>query len=156
MPSELALEETARAAWAEARRTHAADQIILYGKSLGGFAVLSLASELGRSGGEQPRAAVVESSFSSVLELAGEFYPWLPVRLFLKNRMASVDRAPDVTMSVLLLHGAADDLIDVEHSRRLHAALPNSALIELDGLGHNENLGAAGVGSNGLVDFLKD
>jgi pimeloyl-ACP methyl ester carboxylesterase len=155
-PSELALEETARAAWAEARRTHAADQIVLYGKSLGGFAVLSLASDLGASGGEQPRAAVVESSFTSVLELAGEFYPWLPTRLFLKNRMASVERAPNVTMPVLLLHGAADDLIDIEHSRRLHAALPDSSLIELEGMGHNENLGSTGLGSQSLEDFLRD
>ena len=155
-PSEAALEETARAAWQEARRTHEPDQIVLYGKSLGGFAVLSLASELGVSGGEQPRGAVVESSFSSVLELAGELYPWLPVGLFLKNRMASVDRAPEVTMPVLLLHGDADELIDIAHSRRLHEALAHSTLVELEGLGHNENLGDVSEGRSALRDFWAD
>jgi fermentation-respiration switch protein FrsA (DUF1100 family) len=154
-PSEEALILDARAAWAEATRTHDPSEIVLYGKSLGGFAVLSLAAELGASDGPQPRAAVVESSFASAVDLAGELYPWLPVGWFMKNRMVSVERAPDISMPVLLLHGAADDMIRPEHSRRLHEALPQSTLVEVQGMGHNENLAMSPEGAAALESLLR-
>jgi len=38
---------------------------------------------------------------------------------------------------VLFLHGVNDEIIPVEHSRRLHAMTPGSALVELPGH-HND------------------
>jgi pimeloyl-ACP methyl ester carboxylesterase len=155
-PSEAGIISCARAAWGEALRTHSADEIVLYGKSLGGFAVLSLAADLGAAGGPQPRAVVVESSFSSAVAVAGEMYSWLPVGWFMKNKMASLDRAAEVVAPVLLLHGSADDLIGPHHSSRLHEVLPRSTLIEIEGAGHNENLGRHPDGAAALRALLLD
>ena len=156
IPSEAGMISSGRAAWDEALRTHSANEIVLYGKSLGGFAVLSLAADLGRSGGPQPRAVVVESSFSSAVAVAGELYSWLPVGWFMKNKMVSLDRAPEVVAPVLLLHGLDDDLIGPHHSSRLHEVLPRSTLIEIEGAGHNENLGRHPEGNAALRTLLQD
>ena len=129
-PSEAGLEAAGRAAWSEALRTHTPDQIVLAGKSLGGFAVVSFVADLSQAGGPLPHGMIVESSFSSVMDVASEHYPWLPVRWFLQNKMISVDKAGQVTFPVLLLHGLEDELILPHHSKRLHAAFPNSDLVE--------------------------
>ena len=41
-----------------------------------------------------------------------------------------------LTQPTLILHGTADPIIDIAHARFLDTALPNSTLIEFDGLGH--------------------
>lgn len=41
-----------------------------------------------------------------------------------------------LTQPTLILHGTADPIIDIAHGRFLDAALPNSTLMEFDGLGH--------------------
>lgn len=41
-----------------------------------------------------------------------------------------------LSQSTLVLHGTADSIIDVAHGRFLHERLPNSTLIEYEGLGH--------------------
>ena len=87
-------------------RTHTPDQIVLAGKSLGGFAVISLAADLSQAGGPVPHGMIVESSFSSVMDVASEHYPWLPVRWFLQNKMISVDKAGqgDLSCSAIARH----------------------------------------------------
>lgn len=153
-PSEQGLEAAARAAWSEATRTHSPEQIVLAGKSLGGFAAISLAADLSQAGGPVPLGLIVESSFSSVEGLASEMYPWLPIRWFLQNRMMSIDKTPQVRFPVLLLHGIDDDLIRPHHSQQLNEGFPDSELVEIPGLGHNDNLGLHPSGAAAIQRLL--
>ncbi|MBT3224533.1 MAG: hypothetical protein HN348_36155, partial [Proteobacteria bacterium] len=88
-PFEKGLRQDARAAWAEARRTHEAKDIILLGKSLGGGVAIGLVAELQQKG-ETPRALVVESTFTAAVNVAAELLWWLPVRWFMRNRFNSM------------------------------------------------------------------
>lgn len=138
-PSEEGLRADARAAWQEARRSHAAQDVVIMGKSLGGGVAIGLAAELSRRG-EPPRALVVESSFRSVVDVAAEHYGWLPVRRLVRDRFDSLALAPAVACPSLVVHGAEDTLIDVQHGRDLAVVLPGARLVEVQGAGHNDLL----------------
>ena len=80
-PSERGLYRDARAAWDHLvdGRGVAPSDIVLFGRSLGGAVAAELASQV------QPRALILESTFSSARDLAREIYPllsWLIVRRF--------------------------------------------------------------------------
>lgn len=49
-----------------------------------------------------------------------------------------VDRAPSISVRWLLVHGTADDIVGVEHSRDMHAeANAPAELVELEGVDHS-------------------
>lgn len=139
VPSEEGLRADARAAWTEARRSHEAGDVVLLGKSLGGGVAVGLAA-WASARGETPAALVVESSFRSVRDVARESYPWLPVDRLLRHPFDSLALAPHVGCPSLVLHGAEDTLIDVQHGRDLAVALPGARLVEVAGAGHNDLL----------------
>jgi len=135
-PTQAGLIMDAHAAWDEARRRSPAEDIVVYGKSLGGGVAIGLVASLS----EQPRGLVVESSFSRLVDVAAETLPWAPVRLVLRNRFDSLDRASQISCPTLILHGTADTLIGVHHAHRLAAALTGSQLVKVAGAGHNDDL----------------
>ncbi len=135
-PSEAGLRLDARAAWEEALRSHAAQDIIVFGKSLGGGVAIGLVADLE----QKPRALVLESTFTSTTDVASEAYPWLPVRLLMRNPFRSLDRASELVLPVLLIHGTADGVIGSPHSERLHDAIPDSRLLLIEGAEHNDDL----------------
>lgn len=135
-PSEAGLRRDALAAWAEARRTHAPQDILVYGKSLGGGVAMALVSSLTEA--ETPRALLLDSTFSRAVDTAAERYPWLPVRWVMVNQFPSVDRAPAVKCPVVLVHSVDDEVIPHTHSERLFARLERAQLLTLGGLGHND------------------
>ena len=138
-PFEKGLRQDARAAWAEARRTHAAKDIVLLGKSLGGGVAIGLAAEL-QARGETPRALVVESTFTSAVDVAAELIWWLPVRWFMRNRFNSLQFASQLQLPVLVIHGSRDEMIGVHHSHQLAEAIPEARQIVVDGGEHNDML----------------
>jgi fermentation-respiration switch protein FrsA (DUF1100 family) len=66
-------------------------------------------------------------------------YPFLPVRLLLRDRYASIDRIRQVRCPVLVIAGAEDRIVPLEHSRRLFDAVPAAKkLVVLPGADHND------------------
>jgi len=116
-------------------------RIGLYGQSLGGSIGLNVMKAR-----HEIRAAVVESPFASWREIAANAIGGDPP-FFLSKWLAAVlipdhDRPLDaiaaIDQPILILHGSADRIIPVTHSRRLAAAGgDNVTLIELDGGDHN-------------------
>ena len=138
-PTQDGMAKDARAAWAEALKTHAPSDILVYGKSMGGGVAIQLVADL-----EQPPGALIlESTFTSAADVGKDSYPWLPVRLLMRNPYPSLSRAGELDLPVLLLHGTQDRIIASAHSERLHAAIEGSVLVLLDGLTHNDDLLAA-------------
>ena len=125
----------AAAAWAAARGGERR-KLVLWGESIGSGVAVAVASRT-----PPPAALVVEAGFSSCVDVAAAAYPWLPVRLFMKDRYDSVDRAARLPRSLptLSIHGRLDDIAPIELGRRLHAALPEgAAFVELPDAGHND------------------
>ena len=129
-PSQASITAAMLAAYTWARSQPGIDpsRIIAYGRSLGGGAACVLASQ-------QPVAALVlESSFTSVRPFALRFAaPGFLVRDPFDNLAVLRDfRGP-----LLVLHGASDEMIPVQHGYQLAAAAPQAEFHRLP-CGHND------------------
>ncbi len=85
--------------------------IAIYGWSLGSGVATDLASAV------DERAVVLEGAFSGVDDRASELYPWLPIRLMVRNRFASRERIARLGSPLLLLHATDDTVVPVSHAR---------------------------------------
>jgi len=127
-PSERAIAADAREFWKFATdELRVPDtQIILYGESLGGGVATRLAAELSQEG-TPPAALILRSTFSRLPDVATEHYPWFPVRFFMGERYASIERIAAVTAPILILHGERDGVVQYEHGVKLFEAAPATA-----------------------------
>lgn len=102
-----------------------ADQIVLYGESLGsGMAV--------RVAAARPIAGLVlHAPYASVEDVAARIAPFLFPRRVLRDRYRSIDHIAQVRAPILWIHGDADRLIPVSHGQRLFdaAVAPKTAHI---------------------------
>ncbi len=143
--AELAPSETALIANARAAIEHltgklgiARERIVLQGRSLGtGVAVALAASGIGTR-------MVLLSPFRSLAEVAAGHYPYVPVKLLLRDRFDSEARAPGVKIPCLLIHGDADTIIPFAHGRAMAETLPDAELLAVKGAGHNDLIALGG------------
>jgi hypothetical protein len=132
IPSEEGTYADARAALEEALRRGAGGRLVYFGESLGG----AVATELARIA--PPRALVLESTFTSVPEMARRLYPWLPVSLLVRIRYDSLARIKKLTCPLAVLHSPEDEIVPYSMGRRLfEAASGPKEFIPLQG-SHNE------------------
>lgn len=94
----------------------ASEDIVVFGESLGSGVAVQVAAQ-------RPVAAVVlDSPYSSLTDVAGALYWYLPVSLALRDRYESTRHIRNVTAPVLIIHGAKDSLIPIRFGRKLAAA----------------------------------
>jgi uncharacterized protein len=152
-PSEKGLYEDARAAWRwlTDERGVAPGQIVLFGRSMGAAVASRLATEVDAAG------LIVESSFSSVPDIAADLYWWLPVRWLARIHLATIDHVAEADLPVLVVHSPEDEIIPIEHGRRIHEAAPDSrGLLEIRG-DHNTGFMRSGeLYTEGLAQFLDE
>ncbi len=149
-PSEagLALDAAAGLDWLAARGVPPA-RIVAWGESLGTGLAVRLAAERPAALG----AVVLESPYTSMLDLARLHYPILPSGLLLRDRFDSLSRMPEVRVPVLILVGGRDRLVPAGMGRRLAAAATAPVqLWEAPEADHNE-IGRAG-GIEAAAAFL--
>ncbi|HEX2780094.1 MAG TPA: alpha/beta fold hydrolase [Gemmatimonadaceae bacterium] len=136
--------------WASAR-SETQPGIALAGHSLGGTAALLAAAEGAREG-LVPRAIVTIGSPSDPVKgteewLAAKGYPaalmmkavyrfWRPIIVWEPERLKPVERAAEIRVPVLVLHGTHDRQIGTHHARRLAEAIPGARLELLEGADH--------------------
>jgi len=107
-------------------------RILLYGESLGGAVTVELATAR-RSAG-----VILESSFTSLPDVAASIYPWLPVRLLTRIQYASIDRIERIDAPLLVLHSVQDEIIPFSHAQGLmERARAPKRLVRTAG-GHND------------------
>lgn len=150
-PGETGLYRDARAAWRLVTAVHQVppSEVVLYGESLGGAVAIELATAV------EPAGLVVQSSFTSVPDLARRYYPFVPGFL-IRTRMPSEERIADVRCPVLVIHSPQDEIVPYAHGRRLFGAAPGpKRFLDLDGAGHNTGwLVGGGELLATLADFL--
>jgi len=119
--------------WLADRAGVATAEVVLIGRSLGGAVAVASAAELGA------KALVLQNTFASLVDTAAQLYPWLPVRLVMRNRYDSIDRIAAYHGPVLQCHGTADRIVPYEQGRRLFAAVPGQPAewVDLEGQDHN-------------------
>ena len=136
--------------WLTAEHGVAEEDVIVFGRSLGGAIAAWLAVET------SPGALVLDSAFTSIPDMGKRLYPYLPVRLFARIRYPTEKYVEQVKCPVLVLHSPTDEIVPFEFGRRLfEAASEPKTFVELDG-GHNDARGGEGWDyTSRLVDGLE-
>ena len=111
----------------------APDRVLYYGESLGSAVVTELAAE------HPPAGLVLRSPFVDLASVGQTHYPFLPVRLLLKDRYLLVEHLADVKVPVTVVYGSADTIVPPEQSRTVAESAPRlSRLVEVAGADHND------------------
>jgi fermentation-respiration switch protein FrsA (DUF1100 family) len=132
-PTEQGLYLDARAAWDYLvdERNLAPNEIIIFGKSLGGAPAVDLATQV------DPAGLIVQSSFTSAADMAAAILPFLPAA-FLHTKMDSRGKIARVRCPKLFIHSRADEVVPYELGRRLYEAAPEpKQFYEVNGASHN-------------------
>lgn len=125
-------------------------RIVLFGRSLGGAIAARLASR------ERPGAVILESTFTSVPDLAAGLYPFLPVRLLCRFSYPTRQFATRITSPLLVIHSPEDEIVPYAQGRAVYAAASEpKRFLEISG---SHNTGFLQTGRHyeeGLHDFLR-
>ena len=87
--------------------------IILYGESLGTGVALELAQDSKYAG------IVLESPFTSMVEMAQKIYPFLPAFILVRDRFESQLKIKKNISPILIMHGEMDTLVPVRMGKKL-------------------------------------
>ena len=139
-PTEEGLYKDARAAKYWLNLNNICDQnIIIYGESLGTAVAIDLAKDHKFAG------IILESPFTSMLELSRKYYPWAPSKLLLKDKYETDKKIKKIFSPILILHGKKDKIVPFEMGEELFKKANNpkyNYFIENDGhmIEFNEDL----------------
>jgi uncharacterized protein len=129
-PSEKSITRSLTAAYDQlvARNTVDPGRIILFGRSIGGGAICSLAKERPSAG------LILLSTFTSIRSFAPRYglFPFM-----IRDPMDNLEVLQEYPRPVLILHGKQDELIDFAHATALASVSRNARLIAYD-CGHND------------------
>lgn len=116
--------------------------MVVYGESLGTGVAVKLAIDTAFDG-KPFKAMVLEAPFSSAVDAARAHYPFLPVKMFLKDRFESEPLISAVRTPVFIFHGDQDWTIPIRLGKKLFAAAQQP----------KQSLWIKGAGHNNLFDF---
>ncbi len=109
------------------------DNIILYGESIGTGVAVQMATEF-----PNIKALVLESPYTSLPDVAARRYPFVPVKLLMKDKFDSLSKIKNIQSPFFVIQGAEDRLIPPEISQELFdAANKPKEILRLEGYGHN-------------------
>jgi fermentation-respiration switch protein FrsA (DUF1100 family) len=144
-PSERGLLQDAAAAYAFAVARYRADNIVVWGFSLGSGIAVALAAD-------QPVGKLIlEAPYTSIADVAASAFWYAPVRLLMRDQFRSDERIARVSAPLLVMHGALDPTIPVAFGERLFAlANEPKRLVRLARGGHNDldDFGALEIARN--------
>jgi fermentation-respiration switch protein FrsA (DUF1100 family) len=141
-PSEQGLLRDAAAAYAFTSARYSADQIVLWGFSLGSGVAVALAAD------HPVEKIILEAPYTSIADVAASAIPFAPVRWLVRDPFRSDARIARVTAPLLIMHGARDPTISIGFGERLFAlAGQPKQLVRFPEAGHNDldNYGAIEV-----------
>lgn len=152
-PTETGTYQDAAAAWrylVEERKLASTD-IVVFGRSLGGAIASWLAQQ------HTPRALIVESSFTSIPDIAATLYRYLPVRQLLRFDYNTAEYLSRVNCPVLVVHSRNDEMMPFSHGQRLfEVAGEPKQFLEISGT-HNEGFLMSGERyEQGLDVFISE
>lgn len=143
-PSEQGLLLDSEAAYGFAVARYNAERIVVWGFSLGSGVAVALAAE------HPVGKLVLEAPYTSITDVAATAFPYVPVRLFVRDRFQSDRRIGRVTAPLLIMHGAKDSMISISLAKRLFAlANEPKQFVSFPEGGHND------LGSHGAIEVAR-
>ena len=115
LPSENGLYEDARSAIAWLKSKGIIEKnIIIYGESLGTGVAVEIAQNKKFAG------IILESPFTSMIDAGKGKYPYLPVRLLLKDKYESDKKIKNIKSPVLIMHGKVDNIVPFHMGKKMY------------------------------------
>ena len=123
-PSEAGFYQDASAAWAYLleEKGFAADQVVIFGRSLGGAVAAELASRV------PARGLILESTLSTARDFAHSAFPVLSRLIVMRYDFNSVAKLAQVHCPVLVLHSPDDEVMPFHLGERVFEAAPEPKL----------------------------
>ena len=113
-----------------------AEDIVLYGESLGSGVAVQVAKQQDVSG------IILDAPYTSLADVGARIYPYLPVRLAIADHYDSLSVITQVNAPLLIVHGTNDFVIAIELVRQLfEAASKPKKFVKLEGAGHSDHYG---------------
>ncbi|MEE9371365.1 MAG: alpha/beta hydrolase [Sedimentisphaerales bacterium] len=144
------LDAAAAYKWLTEEKKIPPDDIIIFGRSLGGSIAAQLASKV------EARALIIESGFTSYVDTGKKFYPYMPVQWFASYSYSTIDYVKNVHCPVMLIHSRNDEIVPFEFSLELHeAANEPKELIEISGSHNDGFLVSSEIYKSAWVKWIK-
>ena len=112
-------------------------RLVILGESLGSGVAASIADDKE----VQADAVILATPWDTLASVAAHHYPWLPVRLCLRDRYDSVAYLKNYHGPISLLMAEDDEIMPASCTLALYDALPHADrkhLVRLPSVGHNE------------------
>ncbi len=90
------------------------EDIILYGESLGTGVATEIAQNKNFAG------VILETPFTSMINAAKEFYPYIPVNLLLKDRFENFKKIKNINLPILIMHGEKDTIVPFAMGEKMY------------------------------------
>ncbi len=94
------------------------EQIVFFGESIGGAMAVTLANR------EPVAAVILESTFTSLRDMAASAYPFIP-SVVVPDAYKSIDLIRHLKAPVLIVHGSRDEIIPFEMGKKLFEMAPH-------------------------------
>jgi len=114
-PNEMGLYEDAKSAikWLKAKNIKEKN-IILYGESLGTGVAVEVAQNKNYAG------VILESPFTSMVNIGKEHYPFFQVSFLLKDKFESYKKITNISVPVLIMHGEVDKIVPYDMGKKMY------------------------------------
>ena len=114
-PTEKGLYEDAESAikWLKSKGIKE-NNIIIYGESLGTGVATEIAQNKNFAG------IILESPFTSMIDAGKDKYPYLPVRLLLKDKYESDKKIKNINSPILIMHGKVDNIVPFHMGKKMY------------------------------------
>tara|TARA_Y100000590_G_scaffold339988_1_gene387667 strand:- start:13 stop:828 length:816 start_codon:yes stop_codon:yes gene_type:complete len=114
-PNEKGLYEDAKSAinWLKERGVKEKN-IILYGESLGTGVAVEVAQNKNYGG------IILESPFTSMVNMGKKYYPFFPVKFLLKDKFESDKKINKINIPILIIHGKVDKIVPYKMGQKMY------------------------------------
>lgn len=114
-PSEENLLEDADIFYRFAMDHYDEKDIVIYGRSLGSGVAVQLAAK------KNAKLIILETPFSSLLDVVSNILPFIPFRLLLKHPFRSIDYIDKIKSRIVIMAGTKDTQVPFKSSQKLYA-----------------------------------
>ena len=90
------------------------ENIVIYGESLGTGVATEIAQNKNFGG------IILESPFTSMVDAGKDKYPYLPVRLLLKDKYESDKKIKNINSPILIMHGKVDNIVPFHMGKKMY------------------------------------
>ena len=93
--------------------------LILYGESLGTGVATHLAQNKNYAG------VILETPFTSMIDAAKNFYPYIPINLLLKDKFENFKKIKNINIPILVMHGEIDQIVPFSMGKKIYEIANN-------------------------------